>query len=348
MSGESDEARSKLTHRPIDRLRNSGGVGEIGTMADGAIVAMISTREKLYFVKTHSIYGFQFADRIDPNRQNPNIPNTQQKEFSIGSENSDVSRVLLTADLLLKKTALGQTFDVQLGLESAFELLRDIVALRGKLIKLEADQREAQSTHAVEVKMRRTFCLPSIENIEAQCDAFAQKAAHVINGLESLARLFYPALTSKWIDALIQTAKKEHGIESELARYLEQSKPFLLFVNDDMRNLIEHPKQDRFIKVYNFRLLPSGDLAVPSVEIVRSDQPVETHALGALMKFITEKLVNICEGLLVRLCDSNIKGPGPFSALRVIEVAPDKRNNPYVRFSYGYYDGQTMIPISVS
>jgi hypothetical protein len=320
---------------------------EIGTMEDGPIVAAISTNQKLYLVKTRAIYGFQLADQIDPDRQNPNIPNTQQKELSIGSENAAVARILLTAELLLKKTALGPSFDVKRGIELALELLRDIAALQEKREKLETDQREAISKYAPDVAIQITPCLPSIEGIEAQCDAFAQKAAHVVNGLEDLAKFFYPSITSKWIEALTRTVKQAHGNQSPFSEYLDRIKPFLLFVLDDFRNLVEHPKPDRFIKVHNFRLLPSGQLAVPSVEIVRPGQSVERHGITALMNSVTDGLVNVCEAFFVHLCDSNIQVQGAFSSLQVIEVPLEQRQNPHIRFSYGYCDGQKMIPIGV-
>jgi hypothetical protein len=66
-----------------------------------------------------------------------------------------------------------------------------------------------------------------------------------------------------------------------------------------------------------------------------------------LMGFLTDQLVNVCEALLVFLCDTNINTVGAFSSLRVIPVPADQRYHPEIRYSYGYYNGQTMVPISV-
>jgi hypothetical protein len=94
-------------------------------------------------------------------------------------------------------------------------------------------------------------------------------------------------------------------------------------------------------------LLPSGEVAQPTVEIVRPNSPSEAYPLTQMMTSVTEDLVNLCEGILVVLCGSNIKGPTMLQ-LQVISVAPDQRRHPHVRFSYGYYDGQKMVPIAVS
>jgi hypothetical protein len=334
-------------HRPIDPLRNGPGLIEIGTPEDGPIVALISTKQRLYLIKTQAIYSVQLADQIDPDRTNPDIPNTQQRELAIGSEHFAVARILLTAEKLLKKTALGQSFDVKRAIKVAIDLLKHIAVLIEMRERLEVSQREAASAYTAERPPHRTVRLPSIENIEAQCDAFAQKAAHVVNGLECLAKIFYPTeLTSKWIDALIRTLKRRKGDASAFAAYMVKVRPFLMFVLG-MRNMIEHPKPNESVKVENFRLLSSGELAPPSIEIVRRDQPVEQTQLTVMMETVTQHLVNVCELLLVYLCDSNVNVGGAFASLRVIQVPPEQRQNADVRFSYGYYNGQTIIPISV-
>lgn len=343
-----DERFTRASLRPIDQIRNAAGVWEVGTPEDGPIVEVLSTEKRLYFVKTKAVYSFQLADQIDPDRTNPNIPNTQQRELAIGSDNSAVARILLTAKKLLTKTALGQSFDVNQGLFTAIDLLKDIAVLIDMRERLELAQRESTSPQTSERPFSRSFRLPSIENIEAQCDAFAQKAAHVVTGLERLAKLFYPTeLTTKWIDSLIRTIRSKHGDDSTFVRYLENNKPFLMLVIK-MRNLIEHPKENEHISVHNFHLLPSGELANPSVEIVRPGSPVLREQVTVMMQSVTEDLVNICEAFFAYLCGININGYGPFaSSIGVIIVPPSQRQHPEVRFSYGYYDGKQMIPIAV-
>jgi hypothetical protein len=343
----SDQPATRASRRPIDLLRNAGGVMEVGTAKDGPIVVVLSTKDKLYFIKTRAIYSVRLADQIDPNRQNPDIPKTQQRELPFGSEHFAVARILLTAEVLFKKTALGQSFDVKQGIELTIDLLKDIAAVIDIRERLEISQQEAATAIATESPVHRMLRLPSVDNLEARCDAFAQKAAHVVNGLERLAKIFYPTeLTSKWIDALNRTLKQREGDASAFAAYMAKVRPFLMFVLV-MRNMIEHPKPNESVKVDDFRLLPSGELAPPSVEIVRPDEPVQRTELKVMMETVTQDLVNVCEALLAYLCGSNVNVCGAFASLRVIQLPPEQRQNPQVRFSYGYYNGQTMIPISV-
>lgn len=338
----------KRSMRPIDRIRDAAFQMQVGTEQDGRIVDMIAIHEKLYVVKTGAIYSFLLADKIDPERQNPKIPNAQQKELPIGSDDAVVARILLTAKLLFTKTALGQSFDVEGGMECALCLLKDVENLRGMRGKLEHAQLEAEAMQPSPAARLSSFRLPSIEDIEARFDAFAQKIGHVVDGLETLAKIFYPVeLQTKWIDSLTKLAKERYAQDSPFALYMDRVSPFLLSMRK-MRNMIEHPKPDEFIKVYNFRLLPSGELARPSVDIVWLDSPLESSQMTTLMEFLTDHLVNVCEALLVYLCDANINMHGAFSSLRVVSVPPDQRRfHPEIRYSYGYYDGQSMSPILV-
>jgi hypothetical protein len=213
--------------------------------------------------------------------------------------------------------------------------------------RLEDAQRQAVAAQSSAETKLPPFCLPSIEDIEARFDAFAQKIGHVVDGLETLAKVFYPdELQKKWIDSLTLLAKEKNGQDSPFALYLERVGPFLLSMRY-MRNMIEHPKPREFIKVHNFRLLASGELAPPSVDTVRPDMPEENSQMTELMGFLTDQLVNVCEALLVFLCDTNINTVGAFSSLRVIPVPADQRYHPEIRYSYGYYNGHTMVPISV-
>jgi len=52
----------------IERLRNRGGVADIGTKEDGAIVETININERLITVKEKSIYELVLADTLDPQR----------------------------------------------------------------------------------------------------------------------------------------------------------------------------------------------------------------------------------------------------------------------------------------
>src|SRR5262249_32256833 len=119
-----------MTKRPIDRKRDAGGAMEIGVPDDqSAITAIFPIGDDLYVVKERGIYEVKLADRIDPNRTNIAIPNTQQRVLNYGSDASVVGRTLLTAKELFNPTYLPKNLDLAEALRLCFETLRDLPAM---------------------------------------------------------------------------------------------------------------------------------------------------------------------------------------------------------------------------
>lgn len=89
--------------RPIDRIRDSGGHADIGTLEDGAIIEMKNIGGRLLIIKERAIYEMVMADTIDPERTNINLPTTIHKLIiDKGTESETVSRTLLTAMTLFR------------------------------------------------------------------------------------------------------------------------------------------------------------------------------------------------------------------------------------------------------
>ena len=225
--------------RPIDAQRDSAKFGIIGADGDdSAISEMIPIGDTLYMVKGRGIYGVQLADKIDPQRTNAAIPDIQQRILSIGSDDPLVARTLLTAHTLFTQTILGPAFDRERSMQLALDLLKDFAALENMRVDMEAADARARAAFENRDKSTGLLALPSIDDLDARCDAFAQKAGHVVGLLEDIAKLFYgDELKSKWIDNLTQIAGERHGNDSFLSLYMANARPFLLLVLD-MRNMI--------------------------------------------------------------------------------------------------------------
>lgn len=86
-----------------------------------------------------------------------------------------------------------------------------------------------------------------------------------MNTLKELARLFYPELTTKWIDGLMKLTVDRCGAGAPFARYIGEVGKTLLFMRD-LRNMVEHPKSGMRARVFDFRQVDTGEILVPSVE----------------------------------------------------------------------------------
>ena len=333
---------NKAGNRPIDQMRNAARSGRIGADGDNsAIREMIPLGDTMYFVKERGVYAMQLADQIDPDRTNAALPDTQQRILRIGTDDPVVARTLLTANTLFKEAVLGADFPRQKGLRIVLDVLKDIVALAEMRAELETAEAKAREHFQSVRQAHGPFVLPTIGNLKARCDAFAQKAGHVVNALEEMAKLFYPKeLTKKWIDFLTALAAERYGADFPFAVWMREARPLLLFVNE-MRNMIEHPKPDRHIKINDFKLLPSGQIDPPFMEVVRPDDQPQKATVTLLMRKVADDLVSATEVLMACLCGVNAR---PFSGISVgvFEFPVEQREFKHQRFYYGTHWGDQI------
>jgi hypothetical protein len=330
----------------MDRIRESALSMQIGTPEDGAVSVMIDMENALYVVKERAIYAVQPADQVDPERTNVAVPNTQQRLLSIGTHDPEVARIFLTAYTMFKSTHLGTSFPEREAWSHAFEYLRDIVAMmeiRSALVKA---IKEAVAGFNKVVAKDQSITLLALGNAEERCDAFAQKIGHAIDTLKAVARLFYPKeLSRKWIDSLTVVAAQKHGEHEPLARFMKEKGGNLLFMRE-LRNMIEHPQVDAYVKVRDFQLLPSMELVAPSVDIVRPGETPIAEPLASFMAQVIEELVSIAEVFFALHCGANAKSFSGFP-LTVVELPPNRRPtwNPHQRISYGIVMNGEVHPL---
>lgn len=178
---------------PIDEIRQSSGYSNVGTNDDGAIMKMINIGDRLLIVKERSIYETVFADKIDPDRTNINLPNTINRLLiDQGSDSELVARTLLTAITIFKSEYLKDNIDCNMIIFLCLGLLSELIVLE-KEIDTYLDVEDQVS---VEYEKRRFeskgYQIPSIVNIESRCKTIFQKADHIEQTLMEIITHFYP------------------------------------------------------------------------------------------------------------------------------------------------------------
>lgn len=297
---------------------------------------MVSMGEHLYAVKTNAIYAIQMADQIDPGRTNIAVPNTQQRILGLGSASSEVGRTFLTANALLRAQYLGKKFNETKALSTAFSYLLDVASMIEMRASLDAATSEATNDLKGVDPKTRALRLPAMGNPVQRFHAFTQKVGHSVDTLKCIARLFYPNdLSKKWIDSLLAMSETKYGAESPLTKFLRDARPTLLFFRD-LRNMIEHPKDDAHLEIHDFRLSPALELIPPSVKIVKSGVNEDSTPMTTMMAEVTQSLVATFETFVAVLCQANVQSLAGFKVL-VVELTDDHRraDNPHQRFSYG-------------
>jgi len=332
--------------RPIDRIRESALSMQVGEPEDGAICQMISIGNQLHIIAEHAVFAVQLADEIDPERTNESVPNTNQKILSRGAKDPVVGRILLTAHAMFKTSHLRQELPEQDALKLALDISRDISAMLDMHAELAAEITRITNESNAKVASDQSLALPAVGNLKSRCDAFAQKVGHVIDTMKALARLFYPdRLSRKWIDSLVRLSAEEHGDSEPLHRFMVDVRDRLLFMRD-IRNMIEHPRDDAKIVVNDFRLTSELRLALPCVDIIRGEEPSSSIDMQTFLTNTTEELLSIAEMFIALLCGANADSFAGFPLL-IVELPESRRpvRNPHQRISWGVVMNGEVQPL---
>jgi hypothetical protein len=322
---------------------------EIGTPNDpSAIKLAFEIGGSLYVIKQRGIYQIKLADEIDPDRTNATIPNVQQPVLAYGADSEIVARTLLTAHQLFNASYLARSIDHKEALVLVFEVLKDLVAMDEIRLNLNAVEERENAAFSERQTHSGALLLPSVGNIEALCEAFVQKADHALASLLSIVKLFYGNDAGrKWFESLAELAEARYGQGSEFAQYMRHVLPLLQFVRHT-RNCVEHPNPAQRIVVRDFVLLPRGEVASPTIEVIHPKTPYPSASVTTYMKDTMERIVDVSEGVIAYLCANNMRAEsaGPFP-ISVVVLPPDQRP-PYnnIRVCWGFYQGERVVVAS--
>ena len=331
-----------MANRSIDKIRNSGATMMLPPDT-GGIAGMGEINGSLHIFGENSIYRVQLADEIDPQRTNIAIPNTHQKVLSYGTEFPYVRQTLMTARRLFSNNALGAAFDYKAGINTSFEALQDLAAMH--------DIRSALSarfdTRAEDVKnlavQQRSMTVPSIGDVRGETKAFLQKADHVAVALFNIVKLFYSDEIGKGMfEGLHDLICKKFSEDDPFSRFLKEAVPFLKFVRN-ARNAVEHPDQNKSVKVTDIALLPSGELNPPTVEVIHAETPQPPVPLLAVMEHIADQLATAFEVMLAQLCNTNVQRFAGMP-LGVVEYTENQQKAFKCRYGYATRMGDQIVP----
>lgn len=329
--------------RPIDRIRNSGGYADIGTLEDGAIIEMKNIGGRLIIIKERSIYEMEFADKIDPERKNINLPPTIHKLIiDKGTESEVVARTLLTAKTIFKPEYLIDSIDCDAVLSLVIDMLSEIFILEKEIneySELETKETDAYNQRKAE---KTSFQLPSIVNLESRCKTIFQKADHIEQILMDIITRFYPnhKLTNQsHFPKFHEVVKSIYEEEDSFPKFIENTLYFMKVIRG-LRNGFDHRLNT--VKVTNFELQENGGVLSPTIELKNKDVELERTSLKDFLDITHDNLVEIIEVTFAFLAGRNVKTTGMTYHMR--EIPEDKRRHPFVRYCFwmpigkeGYY-----------
>jgi len=280
-------------------VRDRGGMFTINNPDDGTpIKELFKLNEGLLLIVTEKFtYGVQVADRIDPERTNPNLaPNFQQKLFDYGTTSDLLCRTLLHAKVMFRKEF--QAIDVEQAKQLSFDAFSNLVSLEGASREFKAaEEAEIERVQALEQK-DRSMTLPAVSNVRAHCKGFMQKADHSGESLLNIVRLFYPEMEKQGWEQFHDLVKTRYGADDNFYKVAEIVTPLLLLVRN-ARNCLEHSRIAYGVKTADFKPLADGKIMPPSIEIEFRGSKHELCPISWFMEQVVLRLVDAFEMITV-------------------------------------------------
>lgn len=331
--------------RPIDILRDGAGSFDLKTPGDtSAILDLISTGDRLLVLKGKGIYEVKLADEIDPKRTNINVPNTIQKVLPYGVEDPWIGAVVLTGRHLLLSSCSLSNADGKLAFNLVLKIAKDIAGAYQLMENYQEAEHTATESLDPKIQKDRSVVVPAVGNVESRCNEFLQRTDHALRELFRLVRMFYPDVNSGFWKGLKKKIDDGPQDIDNFPQFLAETVPFLQQVRN-ARNCVEHPRQDQRLIVTDFDIDPNNLLLLPSVEVVHTETPLDRRPVSVFFAQTLQNIVRIVELMIVFLCSRHVRPVSGFP-IQVIELPPEHRKYPHVRYGYGAMIGGQIAPMA--
>ena len=178
--------------RPIDKKREAGGMADIGSAEDGAILELTKIGKRLIAIKERAIYELMMADDVDPERTNLNLPKSIHKLIiDQGADSETVSRVFLTAKTLFKKEYFSDDTDIEKALTLSLDILQELTVLEKEISDYLKKEQELINEYEEKRTKPVSYSIPSMGDVETRCKTIFQKADHIEQTLMEIITIFF-------------------------------------------------------------------------------------------------------------------------------------------------------------
>jgi hypothetical protein len=288
-------------NRPIDRMRDSGGSAKIPE-GNGTLVGSKVIGSRIYFLAEKGVTSAVFADHVDPDRTNPDIPFVvQRQELNYGLDTIFIQRTLCVAFKLVDETYLPTHVSNDEILNLALKVARALASIVDVTKEFEAHQanvREPQST---------TAYLPHTNNLDGKVQESLAHLREVEISIKKMTVHFYPkaAPNDSWCKDLIM-AIQERSSDQDFIEHFHELKDFLRAVGDH-RNAMIHPDTTKSITLTDYELQANGSIVAPTIEILHPQSSLPRQDVAHFLQLQVDSISYVYETFLAWLCDLNAR-----------------------------------------
>lgn len=296
------------------RARRDGAFSaELGIGPQDKVKQTISRQDGLYIVSLDKIIRMSLPDDLDPEMEHENAPVTQSLIVEKGSREPIIARTILQGTDFAR---LLPNNEQQKRVENiAWEVMSSLLALDrvvgGLRASIEAKKVEIGQNYNKFITGSSPPPPPIIEGLEIEFRSAALIANHALNAISELfPTLFEGEFKRGAFDRLMRWATRTFGKDDILSKILEGDHRWINLWGE-VRNAFEHPRDDYYVKINNFHLLPSREIQLPTWQFKHPKFPhmFRPQQLVGALEIHQANLLGFFENLLVVLTDKSIKPP---------------------------------------
>jgi hypothetical protein len=318
--------------RPIDIKRERGGGADIGTKEDGAIIEMFKLGNRLIIIKEKSVYEFNFADDIDPERKHPNLPsNTQKLILDIGTDSIMFSRIFLTAKNLFKAEYLSPDVNAENALNLTLEAIQEFKVLEDEINEYLTLEKGAIEEYEERKGKPLSHAVPSVPNLTTRCKTIFQKVDHISQIQMDLIRMFFPDFSKKrYYSHLPEFIEEKFGKEDMFTQFTRDIL-YMIELTRNIRNCLDHRRTE--ITIQDFELQVSSDIFSPTIEMNYNGRELERISLSAFLENVMTNLIQTFENFMPYLCSKKTRNDS-IMPVEVSLIPEDRRRNKNIKYAY--------------
>ncbi len=290
----------------IKRRRDSAIFAKLGIDPDDRIVSMISRRDGLYAVSLDKTIRLNLPNDIDPEMEHDDAPIAQTLIAAKGSRSPIVARTILQAkDFSQFIPGEDRQRRVQ---DIAWEVMTSLLAI-GRLVNglrtaISAKQEEVLPNYSLYAVGSSPPPVPIVESLEIDFRSIVLLANHTLNSTSELFPAFFELEFKRGsFNRIAKWAAKTFGEVDPLTQMLRADEVWIN-IWGEVRNALEHPKDNYYVKVNNFRLLANREIQLPTWQLKNDKFDLfRPQALIESLTFLEGNILGLFENLLVALTE---------------------------------------------
>ncbi|MET3906295.1 hypothetical protein ABID59_000616 [Bradyrhizobium sp. S3.3.6] len=290
----------------IKHRRDGAIFATLGIEAKDRIVAMIPRRDGLYAISLDKTIRVNLPNDLDPEMEHDDAPIAQTLVASKGSRNPIIARTILQAEDFLRfipnEERQRRVRDI------AWEVMTSLLAISSQITGLrsaiDSKRDEILPDYSLYALGPSPPPAPIVESLEIDFRSVVLLANHTLNSISELFPVFFEQDFKRGkFDRIPRWASRTFGEADPLSRMLRADE---IWINawGEVRNAFEHPKENYFVRVNNFRLLANREIQLPTWQL-RNDKLdlFRPQALIDTLGLLEQNILGLFENLLVALTE---------------------------------------------